>query len=69
MRSMSERFLLDANNELIKNIGEYESDTFSSQHVKLTDDEAFELAGRAILWFVNNRLDGCMLSEWLDEIR
>jgi hypothetical protein len=55
--------------ELITTIKEYESDTFCAEAVGLTNDEACDLAGYCIEWFINNRLDGVVLDEWLEIIR
>lgn len=54
---------------LIQEIKEYDSDTFCAGAVDLTDEEANDLADKCVRWFVLNRLDGVMLSEFLDSIR
>ncbi len=66
---IEKRFFENACQELLKTIKEYESDTFSSEYVNLTENECYEIAGRAIHYFIDNRLDGIWLSEWLDQIR
>jgi hypothetical protein len=54
---------------LIKEIKEYDSDTFFAKGCDLRDKEAIKLADKCIEWFINNRLDGVMLDHFLDELR
>lgn len=69
MANSSERFYDSAQKELLTTIQEYESDTFSASACELTKDEAMEIAGRAIHWFLDNILDGVKLDDWLSDIR
>ncbi len=55
--------------QLVKEITEYESDTFTASGFSLTNKEAHKLAERCINYFVNNDLDGCKLDIWLAELR
>jgi hypothetical protein len=55
--------------QFIEEIMDYESDTFSARGSKLTLKEAAGLAERCIEYFFKNRIDGVMLSNFLDEER
>lgn len=60
--------------ELVKTIKEYESDTFSSEAMELTDKEAEKIARAFIIRDIQARIDtdtmdGLMIGEELDEIR
>lgn len=55
--------------QLVKEILEYESDTFSASGFEITKEEAKQVAERCIEWFVNNRMDGVILDEFLFAIR
>jgi len=54
---------------LIHTIKTYDSDTFCAAANDLTDDETKKLAHKCIEWFINNRLDGVLLAEFLEDIR
>lgn len=55
--------------QLVEYIMEYESDTFTASGFKLTEKEAVQLAEKCIDYFVNNRMDGVILDEWLADLR
>lgn len=55
--------------QLVQEIKDYESDTFSSEGSELTWEEAKELAEKAIRYFILNIMDGVKLSDWLEDIR
>ena len=67
--SISKTFFEKAYNELLQTIKEYDSDTFFAKGADLTEDEAYQLAGRCINFFMEKRLDGVMLDEMLDSMR
>jgi len=69
MSTLSDRFLIEANKELLDTILNYDSDTFFSKGCDLTYEEAKELAGRAIHSFIDNNLDGIFLDNHLAQIR
>jgi len=55
--------------EFVKELSEYESDTFSASAEKVTKEEAIQLVESAMESFRNNYLDGVWLSSMLEGIR
>ena len=55
--------------ELVKEIIDYDSDTFFGRGSDITLKEAKAVAERAIQYFFDNRLDGVLLEQFLYEIR
>ena len=55
--------------QLVQEIKEYESDTFSAEANQLTDEEAEHLAEKCIRHFVLNHMDGVMLTNFLYDMR
>jgi hypothetical protein len=53
----------------LKQIQEYESDTFSAVRSKITLKEAGDIAEKILSAWIENQLDGVMLSEALSELR
>ena len=56
-------------NCFIEKIKAYESDTFSAKGTKITDDEAFEVANRILSNWIENHLDGTVISCQLLDVR
>lgn len=54
---------------LVEYIKEYESDTFSASGWEITDAEAVRVARRLIQWFIDNRLDGVLIADIMDDLR
>jgi len=66
---MSKRFFESACNELLQTIREYDSDTFFAKGCNLTEEEAYEIAGRLIHNMIDNELDGVRLDCLLENVR
>jgi len=54
---------------LIQTILEYESDTFSAAGSNISEEEAEKVAESIINGWIENNLDGVIISSALDEIR
>lgn len=53
--------------QLITYIQQYDSDTFPN--LPLSRKRAGKMAQKFIEYFVENKLDGCLLSDWFDQTR
>jgi len=54
---------------VVKDILKYESDTFSSSSMKLTQEEAYGVAGKILRTMYDNKVDGLMIGDMLQEVR
>lgn len=59
----------DAFYELVKEIVEYESDTFSASSSEITTEEADKVAHELVANWKMNYLDGVQIDTFLDKIR
>jgi len=55
--------------QFIDEIMNYESDTFNAPNLKLKRKRAGKIARKCLDYFVNNRLDGCLLSDFFEETK
>ena len=55
--------------EFMNHIEDYESDTFSASAEKISVTEKIKIANKLLDIFVNNNIDGVLLSQVLQEIR
>jgi hypothetical protein len=67
--STGKKYYDEATKELLETITEYCSDTFSANGWELTEEEVYELAGKCIIRFIYNHLDGVTLANWMEHIR
>jgi len=54
---------------LMATIKEYESDTFSSEGAKLTDEEVFQISNKIVDDWVDHYLDGVLIAQLLEDVR
>lgn len=66
---MTQQQAVNAFNELVAAIMEYESDTFSAMYSKVTETEASAIAARLIGYLTDTCLDGVQLDAFLMDIR
>jgi len=64
-----DKFNLMTMQEFVDIIKTYESDTFSASGWNPTDEEALSVAQQILYHWVNNKLDGDLLAEVMEDIR